>query len=255
MAEAGEAQFEISSVISRSFETITSNLLLFAGLALILAGVPGFALQFWQATTVESATDSSAILNAGYLLALLTGMVVSIVTGAVLQAALTRATVLHLSGEKPGFAQCLAVGLTMILPMIGLGIIVAFGVGFAMLLLIVPGVILWLCWSVAVPAYVQEKIGVFEALGRSVELTRGARWRIFLTMLVVWIGLWLISIPIGLMSAAFQSTGSIVLLSLFSAAVGALGSMVTVAVQSCIYVELRDVKEGVAPSELESIFA
>jgi hypothetical protein len=39
------------------------------------------------------------------------------------------------------------------------------------------------------------------------------------------------------------------------AAISAVGSMVMVAVQSCIYVELRNVKEGVAPADLEAIFA
>ena len=237
MAGSDGAQYEISSVISRSFATITSNLPVFAGLSLILAGIPGFLLEFWQLNKVTVDAAPGALFNTANIATLLTGVLVSIVTGAVLQAALTRATVLHLSGEKPGFGQCLMVGLTMILPIIGLGLIIGFGVGFAMLLLIVPGIILWLCWSVAVPAYVQEKIGVFDSLGRSMELTSGARWRIFLTMLLVFLGLWLISMPLGLITVALGSTGSSVLLALFSAAISALSNMVVVAVQSCIYVE------------------
>ena len=34
-------------------------------------------------------------------------------------------------------------------------------------------------WSVAVPAAIAERLGAFRALGRSAELTRGNRWRIF----------------------------------------------------------------------------
>lgn len=259
MAEVGEGQYEIASVISRSIATIGSNFALFAGLALILAGIPAFALNAWQTSVnVNFATgqpDMGTILSPTYLGPIFAGWIVAVVTGAVLQAALTRATVLHLSGEKPTFAQCLSVGLAMILPMIGIGILLSLGVGLAMLLLIVPGIILWLCWSVVVPVYVQEKVGVFEAFGRSLDLTRGARWRIFLTMLLVVVGLWLLSIPAGILSVAVASSGSIIVTALVTSVISALGSMVMVTVQSCIYVELRNVKEGVAPADLEAIFA
>jgi hypothetical protein len=144
----------------------------------------------------------------------------------------------------------------MILPMIGIGILLMFGVFLAMIFLIVPGVILWLCWSVTVPVYVQEKVGVFEAFGRSLELTRGWRWRIFLTMLVIMIALWLFSFPTGMLTtAAHAATGSIVATALISATLSALGNMVVVTAQASIYVELRNVKDGVGPADLEAIFA
>ncbi|MEN2712683.1 hypothetical protein ACQKOH_02650 [Sphingomonas sp. NPDC092331] len=64
---------------------------------------------------------------------------VSIVTGAILQAGLTRATVMHLSGETPQFGQLLAVGISMILPMIAIGLLAGVGVIIGFMLLIVPG--------------------------------------------------------------------------------------------------------------------
>jgi hypothetical protein len=258
MADAGEGRYEIASVISRSFETISSNLGLFAGLALVLSGLPTFLLNAWLPSfnaNVDAAPTVAAALSVARFGPILAAWLVAVVTGAVLQAALTRATVMHLSGEKPSFAQCLAIGATMILPMIAIGILLALGVGVGMILLIVPGVILWLCWSVVVPVYVQEKVGIFEAFGRSLELTRGSRWRIFLTMLLVVIGLWLLSIPVGLLAAGVATTGSVIAVALLTAVTSALGSMVSVTVQSCIYVELRNVKEGVAPADLEAIFA
>jgi hypothetical protein len=258
MAEVGEGRFEVGSVISRTFETIGSNALLFIGLAVILAGVPAFAINWWQFTNLATggAADPSRFFSTAYLGPIFVGWLVTMVSSAVLQAALTRATVTHLSGEKPDFGRCLTVGLTMILPMIAIGFLVAFGVGLAMIFLIVPGIILWLCWSVVVPVYVQEKVGVFEAFGRSLDLTRGWRWRIFLTMLVIVIGLWLLSIPTGMLTAgALAASGSVLTVALLSGAIGALGNMVIVTAQSSIYVELRNVKEGVAPGDLEAIFA
>ena len=49
--------------------------------------------------------------------------------------------------------------------------------------LIVPGVLLFLMWSLAVPAKVLESKGIFDAMSRSMELTKGSRGRIF----VIWL--------------------------------------------------------------------
>ncbi|MBN8811303.1 MULTISPECIES: hypothetical protein [Sphingomonas] len=260
MAEAdlGGARYEIGAVISRAFETIGSNFLLFCGLALVLAGTPQLVLGYWQAINFNlhgGAADAAIFYSGSYWgMAGLTWLV-SIVTGAILQAALTRATVMHLSGETPQFGALLAVGISMILPMIAIGLIAGIGVGIGMLLLIVPGVILWLVWAVVTPAYVQEKVGILEAFSRSAALTSGARWRIFLTMLIVVVLLWVLSIPVSFLTAAMIATGNALLTAFVGAAVGALGSMVMVAVQASIYVELRQLKEGIAPSDLEAIFA
>jgi len=54
---------------------------------------------------------------------------------------------------------------------VGLGVMVGF------LFLIVPGVILAICWLVSAPVLVVEKVGVFRAMERSLALTRNHRWR------------------------------------------------------------------------------
>ncbi|WHU03522.1 MULTISPECIES: hypothetical protein [unclassified Sphingomonas] len=257
-SEFGEARFEIGAVISRAFETIGSNIVLFCGLALVLAGIPQFLLGFWQATNIglnANLVDGSYFFTSAYWTPILVAMLVGVVANAILQASLTRATVMSLSGETPQFGPCLAVGISLILPMIGIGILMGIGliVGFA--LLIVPGIILWLVWSVVTPAYVQEKIGVFEAFSRSAALTSGSRWRIFLTMLIVLVLIWVLSIPVSFLNAAMTATGNLFLVALVGGAVNALYSMLMVAVQASIYVELRQLKEGIAPSDLEAIFA
>lgn len=260
MADTGydDRRFEIGATISRAFETIGSNFLLFCGLSLVLAGVPQLLLEFWQLSNVSLRGDmanGTLFTSSTYWTAALVGGLVSIVAGAILQSALIRATVTSLSGEKPDFGQCLRVGITLILPMIGIGLLAGLGVGVAMLFLIVPGIVLWLVWSVTASAYVQEKIGIFEAFGRSADLTKGSRWRIFLTMLIVVVLLWILSIPVGFLTAATALTGITPLVALVSAAVSALGNMIFVTVQASIYVELRQLKDGVAPAELEAIFA
>ncbi len=70
-----------------------------------------------------------------------------------------------------------------IVGVIGLSLSVGLLVGLACLALIVPGILLAIRWSLAVPAKVLEGKDVGAAMSRSSELTRGSRGRIF----VIWI--------------------------------------------------------------------
>jgi hypothetical protein len=69
----------------------------------------------------------------------------------------------------------------------GLGILTGLGMIAGLLLLIVPGIILAVRWSVAVPALLSEGIGITAALGRSWEETKGRFWTIFFVMLIIYL--------------------------------------------------------------------
>jgi hypothetical protein len=58
----------------------------------------------------------------------------------------------------------------------------AMGAGF--LLLIVPGIIVWLALSLVYPVIIAEDSSGADSLGRSWELTKGYRWKIFVAALV-----------------------------------------------------------------------
>ena len=53
--------------------------------------------------------------------------------------------------------------------------------------MIVPGVLLFLMWALAVPAKVLENLGVTDAMSRSSDLTRGDRGRVFVIMLLFFV--------------------------------------------------------------------
>lgn len=94
---------------------------------------------------------------------------------------------IHFGGGKPSVATSLQISLRLILPLIGLGILAGLGVVAGTFLLIVPGVILALMWSVAVPARVMEPIGVFDAFKRSAALDERQPLTILLLFIVVWV--------------------------------------------------------------------
>jgi hypothetical protein len=117
----------------------------------------------------------------------------------------------------------------IVLPLIGLSILLAIGVGIGFILIIVPGLFLLTIWSVAAPSLVIERKGVFAAFGRSRELVRGHGWQVFGVILVV-IGL---SIVVGIIAAIVASSlGTVgvavvqwvldVLLAPFTALIGAV---------------------------------
>jgi uncharacterized membrane protein len=93
-------------------------------------------------------------------------------------------------------------GLVVVLPLIGLGILHSLAVAVGFMLLIVPGVMLYMMWSVAAPALVAERNSVFAAFGRSRFLTRGARWKIFALQLVIIVIYGMVSSSLGVMLIA-----------------------------------------------------
>jgi hypothetical protein len=82
-----------------------------------------------------------------------------------------------------------------ILGVIGLSLLVGIAVGMGLVLLIVPGIILVMMWSLAIPVKVLENKGVTDSMSRSSDLTRGNRGRIF----VIWLLFIVLSIGVGLL--------------------------------------------------------
>jgi uncharacterized membrane protein YccC len=76
-----------------------------------------------------------------------------------------------------------------------LTIVIGIGVGVGILLLVIPGIIFTMMWSLAVPVAVLEDRGIRDSISRSSELTQGSRWRIF----VIWILFIVLSIAVALL--------------------------------------------------------
>ena len=239
--------FEVGRVVSRTFGALSRNLVLFLGFALIFDGVPRLLGGLWG-FLATSHNDSGSAPLATAVIGLL-----AFLGSTVLPVATTRATVSDLVGERPDFAACVKAGLKLFLPMLGLTIYSGIAIALASLLLLVPGIILYVAWSVAVPCYVQERVGISASLERSGSLTKGARWKIFAILLVWWVVSSLPKTPLEMpMNAAHVPAYAQALITSF---IDVVLSMVLATLQATIYVELRDVKEGVSPKDLEAIFA
>lgn len=252
----------IGRVFGRSFSTIRHNPVVVLGLALLLGALPGIALLY-LISSIGLGSDpdnlsSSAVT--GIFGVMFIYMVFSLAISAIVQGALTRATVSETEGRRASFGESLSVGLRFFLPLIGVGIIFGLGVVLGMILLIVPGIIILLMWAVAAPALVIEREGVFRALSRSGELTKGARWKIlglFLVLLVVYYLLSMVLGAIGLdqFSATQENPGISPTALIGSVVLGTLYNAVWGTIQPSLYVELRHWKEGDSSEVLEQVFA
>lgn len=257
---ADDRRISIGRVFSLAFDVMRGNPVAVFGISFLFGALPGVLINiFIRRTSLElirSGAQSSvlAISIGSALIAFALSMLV--------QGALVRATVAHAEGERAGFGQSVTAGLSVALPLFVLSILIALGVGIGFVLLIVPGIMLYIRWSVAAPALVEERKGIFEALTRSQYLTRGAGWTIFGLFLVALAITWIISAIAGV--AMVVSAGDIAQLAsgdlpmgmlILSAVLSTLTSSFWATMQTALYVELRSWKDGPEAEKLAEVFA
>lgn len=259
---AGGRTMSAGRVFERALAAVRTNPVVILGLALVVGALPTLLVTYLFAQMGMGSIDAvrtgaispAAIVGMGLLTWLFT-MVIS----AIVQGALTRAAIGATEGKQVSFGESLATGLRVVLPLIGLAIVSTIGFMFGLILLIVPGIILILMWSVAVPALVVERRGVFDSLSRSNQLTKGAKGTILGILAVVVVAYWILSIIFGVVGLAAYNPatatgmtvmnviGGVILNTLFNAAWGT--------VQPALYVELRQWKEGTSVEALQDVFA
>ena len=139
-------------------------------------------------------------------------------------------------GVAPVFWQLLGVSIVA-----GIGIVIGF------ILLIIPGLILLTLWSVAIPAAVLEKPGVFASLGRSRELVRGHGWQVFGVIVLAFLITVGVSIVAGIIVGV--AGGGDLVVAIANWLVNALTLPITALVSAVLYFRLKaakgEAREGV----------
>ena len=182
-----------------------------------------------------------ALAAAGGSFALLASLLVSLVGTFLITAALTEAV----ADVRDGRAD-LTLGETVgrawprIGTVIGLSLVAGIAIAVGLVIFIVPGAYLMTIWSVAVPAAVLEKRGVFESLGRSRALVRGYGWTVFGVIVVTFAvniaaSIVLAIVLSGLSSGIGHYLGNILSTTLITPFVAATWT--------CMYFRLRALRE------------
>jgi hypothetical protein len=234
VAPTAGRRLEIELVVRRSLLVLQRNWRSLVRPALLFLYLPG-VLEGVSRPHAGPAGDMAG----APVLALLAG-VLEFVLYALFQGGLFRLTVADLHDEPISTDEALRVGRARMWAMVGLTLLAGLGVAIGTLLLIVPGVLLALAWSVVGPVLIEERLPIMETFGRSAELTRRNRIRILGVGLLLLLAEIVGAVVVALASAPFARIGEALLLPLVSAAAG----VVTGVVVAVIYDELRRLEDS-----------
>jgi hypothetical protein len=252
MTETAVQDFRVGRVLATAWSVYMKNFVPFSTVALVLL-LPLLFVQLFlvpdpsadlSEEEIYAATRTSIALGAIY--AVLSMLLTQLVT-----ATLVYGTIQEMRHHSTSTGEALTRGLQLALPVLGVVIVASIAVGVGALLLVVPGIILFVMFWVAIPVAVVERPGVIASLKRSAFLTKGNRWRIFGLVVVLWLIFVLISMAISLAFAAAEAWRVYpyidYVLTVFLTAVFAVVSAVG-------YHDLRLLKDGVDVETIAAVF-
>jgi hypothetical protein len=196
MTDVAAGTFRLGDVFSKALAIYGRRFGPFIVLT-VIAHIPFYLALF--------ATGAPAFgsLSAGGALSILVNLVCSsIASGAIIYG-----VVQELRGRLFSLADSIQIVMRRLLPMIGVAIYTSIVISFALIFLLVPGLMYACVYYVSMPACIVEKTGVFASLSRSAFLTKGHRWQVFGMFLLILIGSVILAIVFGVL-ATLTGTGT-----------------------------------------------
>jgi hypothetical protein len=237
--------FRLADVFSKSFAIYTRRFVPFIILT-VIASIPNYIAIFAIGTPgFNSPTGAPSFGAARVILGLVDFATKSFVSGAVMYGVIQ-----DLRGRTFSVGDSVRIALRRFLPMLGVVLSTAVLIVLGTALLIVPGLMLACMYYVSMPACVAENTGVFTSMSRSGYLTKGYRWQVFGTFLLMLLGGIIIG---GIVGAVFALAGRPALLVATQVAGALVGAFNGVLV-SVFYYELRVAKEGVDIEKIAGVF-
>jgi len=245
-ASFAESDFRVGRVLGRAATILSQHFILFF-LVGVVAAAPTVLLIQRNADAMAGGGTPSVDL----LIMIGIGVVLAMVLGMLSQAVMLHAAFQAMRLRPVNLGDSLRVGLARVIPIV----LLAFVMGFLLLLgfiaLVVPFFILLTMWWVATPACVVERTGPWTSLKRSAELTKGHRWKVFGTLLLLFIVNIVVSQILEVVLVLVKSD----ILSIFARLIWAAlyGAYNAIAVVMT-YHDLRVAKEGIDIEQIASVF-
>jgi hypothetical protein len=209
----------------------------------VIASIPDY-IALW-AIGIPSGRPDASFIPGRIAVNLVEFATRSLASGAVIYG-----VVQDLRGRTFSVADSIQIALGRFLPMLGVAICTTLAIAVGSALLVVPGIILACMYYVAMPVCVAERVGVFASMSRSSFLTKGYRWQVFGTFVLILVG----GIVLGaILGMVFVLTGRVGLL-ISTQALGAIISSFNGVLVSVFYYELRVDREGIDIDKIASVF-
>ena len=241
-----EGDLRVGHIFSSAWTIFSANFPTFFVIGLVVA-LPNLLLFMTVPTeqTTFGPTPTGAI---GWRLVV--GWVLAMVLNLMSQAIILYIAFQYLRGQPAPVGDAVQKGLARFLPILGLVALFALGVWVGLLLLVIPGIMLMIRWSVSVPACVVEGTGPVASLGRSAALTKGHRWKIFGIFLLIWIVSVIVASLLGLIASQLGTVANMFANFFWTACWAAYFNSVLV----MVYHDLRVAKEGVDVNQIAAVF-
>ena len=151
--------------------------------------------------------------------------------------------------EEAGWQDSLRFARSKLGSLVWLSFLTAVCVIPGLLLCILPGVYLWIAWTVAAPVLLLEDVRGWKAMKRSRQLVKGRFWPTFAVVLLVAILTGIVqAVFVGILAGLVSVSGNEVALAIADAigqtASGVLTTPLSAAVLTVLYFDLRVRKEG-----------
>jgi hypothetical protein len=156
-----------------------------------------------------------------------------------------------ISGRGFSFGQSVRIALRRSPAILALTLMITLYGMLALVLLIVPGVIVFCIYSVAIPACMIEGLGPLKSMSRSAFLTQGNRWRVFGILCELYVGGIAIEQLVSFTLERLTSDTAALAISLtFNIVLGAF----TAVALGVLYAHLRIAREGVDIAHIATVF-
>jgi hypothetical protein len=242
-----EADFRVGGALGRTSAVLSRNFPTFFVVTAI-ASLPKYLLT----QGVIPAPDD-------WLLALLLsvlGVFLWVVLATMSQAIVLYGAFQDMRGRGFKMGESVQIGLRRFFPVIGVATAVTLLGFLGLILFVLPGLLFFTQWFVAMPACVVEERGVWSSMGRSWELTLEHRWKIFGLMTLMYLADSMVDSALDQtlsLAAGSLAAGSIPVLAghvIWSGIWGAFFAILAVVT----YHDLRVAKEGVDTEQIAAVF-
>lgn len=244
-ARAAEGELSIGHIFSSAWAIFSANLPIFLAIGLVVALPNLITIMLAPDETTPIGTPGPGTVGLGFI-----GALLAVVFTLVSQAVILYVAFQYLRGQPVALGDAVQKGFARLLPILGLVILFSLGVMVGLILLVIPGIMLMVAWSVAVAACVVEGTGPVASLGRSAALTKGHRWKIFGIFLLIWLASIIVGALIGLTAFGLGKWATMLANFFWTACWTAYFNSVLV----MIYHDLRVAKEGTDVNQIAAVF-